>query len=278
MLRICLILAILFGLAVGALNFTMVKDKITKIEGEREDQRTQKEAAQKDARETHQALNATNAVLKTTLEVLKTTTEQRDTAVADAADKTKKLEVTTSERDKARKERDDAQAELAAYVGTGLKPEQIVAMNKQYKALEAENKEIAQIAQRRRQEIDKLQNRLNIYEIQDYVVPLPAGLHGKVLVTDPKWEFVVLNIGQDQGVREQGELLVDRNGKLVAKVKVRSIQKDRSIANVVQGWKLTDIMEGDQVIPAHPEAVDSEHNVGTTETQQPSLAGTRTGS
>jgi hypothetical protein len=266
LLRICLIAAIVFGIAVGALNFTMVKDKINAVEKAREDEKAAKEVAQKDARETHQALNATNAVLKTTLEVLKTTTEERDRAVADAADKTKKLQVTTDERDKARKERDDAQAELAAYQGTGLKPEQIVAMNKQYRALEDENKQLAQTALRRAQQIDKLQNRLNLYEIADYVVPLPPGLKGQVLITDPKWNFVVLNIGQDQGVREQGELLVDRKGHLVAKVRVRSVQKDRSIANVVNGWQLGDIMEGDQVIPAHPEVTDNDHVVAGTHT------------
>ena len=46
--------------------------------------------------------------------------------------------------------------------------------------------------------------------------------------------------------------LVNRNGKLVAKVKVRSVQKDRCIANVLPGWQLGDVMEGDQVLPAFP--------------------------
>ena len=58
--------------------------------------------------------------------------------------------------------------------------------------------------------------------------------------------------GEDQGVLERGELLVNRNGKLVAKVVVRSVQKDRCIANVLPGWELGEVMEGDQVIPAHP--------------------------
>ena len=83
-------------------------------------------------------------------------------------------------------------------------------------------------------------------------MPLPANLRGKVLVADPKWNFVVLNVGEDQGVLERGELLVNRDGKLVAKVMVRSVQKDRCIANVVPGWELGEVMEGDQVIPAHP--------------------------
>jgi hypothetical protein len=35
---------------------------------------------------------------------------------------------------------------------------------------------------------------------------------------------------------------------LVAKVQIRSVQSDRSIANVMPGWKLSEVMEGDQVL------------------------------
>jgi hypothetical protein len=31
------------------------------------------------------------------------------------------------------------------------------------------------------------------------------------------------------------------------------MQKDRSIANVMPGWKIGEVMEGDQAIPAYPE-------------------------
>jgi hypothetical protein len=73
-----------------------------------------------------------------------------------------------------------------------------------------------------------------------------------VAATDPKWDFVVLNVGDAQGVKKDGELLISRGGKLVAKVIVTSLQKDRCIANVIPGWKLGEVLEGDQVIPAHP--------------------------
>ena len=86
----------------------------------------------------------------------------------------------------------------------------------------------------------------------DHHVELPATLVGKVLVTDPKWDFVVLNVGEDQGALSNGELLVSRDGKLVAKVKITSVQKDRSIANIVPGSKLGEVLEGDKVIPAYP--------------------------
>jgi len=81
---------------------------------------------------------------------------------------------------------------------------------------------------------------------------LPPELKGKILVVDPKWDFVVLDIGAEQGVIQDGEMLVSRDGKLVAKVIVRNVQKDRCIANIVPGWKLGEVIEGDVVTPAHP--------------------------
>jgi hypothetical protein len=66
-------------------------------------------------------------------------------------------------------------------------------------------------------------------------------------VVDPKYNFVVLDIGSNKGVEPRGVLVVSRNSKLVAKVRVASVQPDRSIANIIPGWKLDEVMEGDQV-------------------------------
>jgi hypothetical protein len=185
---------------------------------------------------------------------LETATAEREKAVADLAAATKRNTQLTEERDKIRNERNEAQADLAAYVGTGLKPEQILAMNKQFKDLQAALDASTDEKKLLGQKITRLQTELDRYVNPEKPVFLPASLTGKVLVTDPKWNFVVLNIGLDQGVKEYGELLVNRNGKLVAKVIIRSAQKDRCIANVMPGWQLGEVMEGDQVTPAHPES------------------------
>src|SRR5262249_28024129 len=87
---------------------------------------------------------------------------------------------------------------------------------------------------------------------EDVDLPLPANIRGKVVAVDPKWSFVVLDVGSDQGVREKGVLLVSRNSKLVAKVKVTSVQGGRSVANIVPGWKIGELLEGDLVVPADP--------------------------
>lgn len=257
LLRISLIVAILAGLAVGVVNFTKTKEKIVNLAKDRDNEKSLKETALNDLHNTQQQLAKTNAILKQTQAELASTKDERDKAVAEAADKTKKLETVTTERDNTRKERDLAQAELEAYKLTELTPAQIIAMNKQYKELQKENDLLGKIAQERMNKIKALTTELAIFKSSVYVVPLPAGLKGKVLVADPKWSFVVLSVGQDQGVLEHGELLVNRDGRLVAKVTVTSVQKDRSIANVMPGWQLGEVMEGDQVIPAHPETPES---------------------
>jgi len=254
LIRISLIVAIIAGLAVSGLNFLKVKEKITTIQQQREDEKSAKVQAQTELASTKKDLEKTSADLKTTKANLETATAEREKAVSDLAAATKRNTALTEERDKIRTERNEAQADLEAYKLTGLKPEQILAMNKQYKDLQAALDASTDEKKLLGQKITRLQTELDRYVNPEKPVFLPASLTGKVLVTDPKWNFVVLNIGLDQGVKEYGELLVNRNGKLVAKVIIRSAQKDRCIANVMPGWQLGEVMEGDQVTPAHPES------------------------
>ena len=79
-------------------------------------------------------------------------------------------------------------------------------------------------------------------------VDLPIALKGKIIAVDPKYEFVVLNIGLDDGVLARGEMLVNRSGKLVAKVRILTAEPHRSVANVLPDWKQGEIMEGDMVL------------------------------
>jgi len=251
--RIALIVAILAGLAVGGLNFVKVKERITTLQAERDKEKSDKEAAQKELASTKSTLKKTSDELAQTKATLKSTEEEKEKAVAEANTQKGRADKLTDDLAKTRKDRDDAQAELEAYRLTGLNPEQIVKQRNSFKSLEdalAGAKDENRLLGRR---VERISTELARYTNPDRPVYLPSDLTGKVLIADPKWNFVVLNIGEDQRVKEYGELLVNRNGKLVAKVIVRSIQKDRSIANVMPGWQLTDIIEGDQVIPAHPQ-------------------------
>lgn len=76
------------------------------------------------------------------------------------------------------------------------------------------------------------------------------GLEGRILAVNPAWNFVVLNLGDKNGVVSNAELLVKRGNQFVGKVRITSVEPSTSIADIVassvpQG---TTIAPGDNVI------------------------------
>jgi hypothetical protein len=254
MIRISLIIAIVAALAVGVVNFVFVKDKINALVTDRNTNRDNWHSTQAALAKTNAILVKTEGTLKQTQQDLADTQAERDKAVATAAAQSKRATDLADKLTKTTQERDDAQNQLAAYKTTGFTPEQVAKLGHTLKeeqdAIEAGNQEKAVL----QKVIGRLTTRLQRYEGTNTDIVLRADLKGKIMAVDPKWDFVVLNIGDDQGVKENSELLVSRDGKLVAKVIVSKLEKNRSIANLVPGWKLGEVIEGDEVSPAHPAA------------------------
>ncbi len=252
LIRISLILAILAALAAGTLNILQVRDKISTLVTDRDTQRDNRVKAEGEREKAKKDLTKAEKDLAQANQELADAKTEDAKAVVTAAAQQKRADDLSDKLAKTTQEREDAQAELAQYKATGVKPEEVGKLNHALKtaqeAIEVANEEKI-VLQRA---VSGLKTRLAKYEGEDTTVRLRADLKGKILVVDPKWDFVVLNIGQEQGVLEDGELLVSRDGRLVAKVVVRSLEKDRCIANVVPGWKLGEMIEGDEVSPAHP--------------------------
>lgn len=254
LIRISLIIAIIAGLAAAALNFIKVKEKIDTVVAERNEWNKKWVNTDAELTTTKGTLAKTEKELNQTKETLVVTQQERDKAVQEAEVQIKKATDLAEKLAKTTQEKDTAQAELAAYVATGYKPEQISGLGKQINTLQSTLEALQQEKQVLQYAYQKTKTELEYITGKIPYVTLPADLKGKILVADPKWEFVVLDVGQEQGAKVRGELLVSRDGRLVAKVIISDVQKGRCIANVMPGWKLTDVLEGDQVIPAHPES------------------------
>jgi cell shape-determining protein MreC len=251
LIRISLIVAIVAALAVGALSFTQVRGKINTLMQQRDGYHSERDQVQGQLDTTKKDLAKTKDTLKQTMDDLAVAKKDRETAVATAAAQQKRADDLSDKLTKAAADRDEAQGKLAAYTVSGT-PKEFAEMNRSLKnaqnAIEAMNEEKLVMSRT----IDRLKTQIGELIGTNNFVTLPANLRGRILVVDPKWDFVVLNIGDEQGVKEDGELLVSRDGKLVAKVIVRSVQNKRCIANIVPGWKLGQVIEGDEVSPAHP--------------------------
>jgi hypothetical protein len=252
LMRIFLGLAIIAALAAGTLNVLQVRNHITTLITQRDDYHTK-------LTQTTATLDTTKKTLATTQKNLADTQQQladsqtaQKKAEALAAAQQKKADDLSAQLAKATQDRDAAQADLAAYKGTGKTPQEILGLISQIKKYQDDIAAINEEKKVLARTVTRLQSQLEGLIGTNYVVTLPAGLKGKVIVVDPRWDFVVLNIGIDQDVLENGEMLVSRDGKLVAKVVVRTVDKNRCIANIVPGWKLGEVFEGDIVTPAHP--------------------------
>lgn len=253
LIRISLTVAIVAALAVGALNIVKVHNTITTLITQRNDFHSERDQVQAQLNSTKRDLAKTQDDLAQTQQSL--TNAMTDLAKAEADDKAqiKRADDLSDKLAKTSKELDDTQNQLAAYKATGYQPDQIAGLSKALKSNEDELEAVKEENSVLNRTIARLNVQINeLVGTNNYVVTLRPDLKGKIIAVDPKWDFVVLNIGGDQGVLDDGEMLVSRDGKLVAKVIVRSVMKDRSIANIMPGWQLGEVIEGDVVTPAHP--------------------------
>ena len=97
-------------------------------------------------------------------------------------------------------------------------------------------------------QIEKIGVELSRYTGTSVKVSLPQNLHGTVTAVDAQFDFVVLDIGESQGAREHGELIVSRGEKLIGKLRILDVKQDHSIANILPNWKQDEIQTGDLVI------------------------------
>jgi septal ring factor EnvC (AmiA/AmiB activator) len=97
-----------------------------------------------------------------------------------------------------------------------------------------------------RNQLDQLRDRENARTQQR----MRAGLTGKIMAVNPSWNFVVLDVGDRNGVVNNAEMLVKRGTSLIGKVRITSVEPSTSIADIVassvpRGFS---IQPGDSVI------------------------------
>ncbi|MDQ3199948.1 MAG: hypothetical protein ABIR38_08765 [Chthoniobacterales bacterium] len=78
------------------------------------------------------------------------------------------------------------------------------------------------------------------------------GVHGTVLAVNQAYNFVVLNLGERQGVVPNSELLVMRQGALIGKLRISSVEPTTSIGDIISNSlaRGVQVQPGDTVIYA----------------------------
>ena len=79
-----------------------------------------------------------------------------------------------------------------------------------------------------------------------------AGVHGTVLAYNQAYNFVVLNLGARNGVESNSEMLVLRDGTLIGKIRISSVEPATAIGDIMTNSlaRGVQVQPGDSVIYA----------------------------
>jgi peptidoglycan hydrolase CwlO-like protein len=209
---------------------------------------------------TQKSLSTTQTDLKTTKATLDTTSAEKVKLATDLQAAQTDLTTTKGQLDEATKagtEKDTKIADLQTQIDEIKKsmptgpnestPKQVVdQLNQRIQELEAQvnsfsdkaKADTAVIADLRAKEERRMKDQMK------------EGLEGRVLAVNPAWNFVVLSIGDKQGVTNNAEMLLKRGGQYLGKVRITSVEPATSIADIVANT-LPDgvaVQPGDSVI------------------------------
>jgi len=235
--KVLLYASIAITLAAAAIGFvnknklTAAKDQFASGQQEAEKKVAAFEQVQKNLKETKESLATVTAEKEqaaTQLASIKADAEKNKTQVADLTTQigTKDTEITKLTADIQAKEaqiKTLSETTTTAPVAPSADQQVVVAEKEALIAklqgdLEASR---AQLADLRKKDSDRM------------ALKMRNGLEGRILAVNQAWNFVVLNLGDRNGVVGNAEMLIKRGNQLVGKVRVTSVEPSTSIADIV---------------------------------------------
>lgn len=92
----------------------------------------------------------------------------------------------------------------------------------------------------------------------------------------PEWDFAILSKGNSQGVFANADLEVKRGQQIIAKLKVRNVEQNGAIADLVPGSLAegASIRQGDMVVAAAKQSAEEEKKSSTPTAPAPDASGT----
>jgi regulator of replication initiation timing len=258
MIKPLLITCIVLSLGAAALGF-LNRGKLTEV-------RSELEAATGQLALTNKQLEGTKGELESKKEEVTQLAGEKDKLSAELgearaeSDKAKEAaaaaqaEIEPLKQDNEAKDQRIAQLEerIAQLEGQGPSPEaapgaeEITMMQARLSELETVNQQLQDQNTALSTQIAELKRR----DEGRQKMQMRQGLSGTILAVNQAWNFVVLSLGDRQGVVPNAEMLVQRDGQYLGKVRVTSVEPSTSIADILVRTvpRGLSVMPGDRVI------------------------------
>ncbi len=244
MARILLILTILCSLASGYFAYMNIDKKHM--------WQAQDTAHAAKLKSTQETLDTTSHTLETT----KATLTETNTKLDDVTSKNAALQDSLSKSEAKVSDLEKSVADVTQKLATAQSEAATLktSLGEQSKAAQDAQAKVVSLQSDLRVQTDELDKQKKEAErLADLIArakqgTMPPGINGKVVSLNTNWNFVVLNIGENQGVVANGELIIYRNKEYIGKVRVANTERNTCVADIlVESLKGT-IQVGDEAM------------------------------
>ncbi|MEO6053213.1 MAG: hypothetical protein ABIP97_04305 [Chthoniobacterales bacterium] len=113
-----------------------------------------------------------------------------------------------------------------------------------------EQKQVAQSALDKLKGMDSQMTELQTYKKERISRTMQNGLEGSIVAVNPAWNFVILSLGDRNGIVSNTEMLIKRGSQFIGKVHITSVERSTSVADIVSNSvpKGLTVQPGDKVI------------------------------
>lgn len=253
MSRVLLIAAIVLMIGTAVLAFLTKGQKVA-LKSELDSTKLTLTSTKVQLKQTQDDLTATKGELAST----KTTLESREKDLASTKDK---LQTAENDAKQVRESLATKEAELAKikedlqkFMGApGGEKVDLEGMKLALEKAKTEAQEKTTLLEATTGKVKNLEGEVTGYkqkEVERQAKLMKPGLEGMVMAVNQGWNFVVLNIGDKQGVNMNSEMIVKRDGNRVATVKITSVEPNTAVADIVPGSiaRGVKVQPGDKVI------------------------------
>ncbi len=257
MAKVFIGIALALMLATAALGF-LAKGNIDKLKSTLTETKSSRDAAEIKAKKegdratkAEEATAAANAKTEETAKELAAKTKEAQD-LKSAVDEAK-LMVETKTKEVEKLTADLVAAGSKPKDGVVMEDPRIAELTAQLQKAQADAAEAKQVADSLNNRIKDTESKLSAAEQKEKLRSsgmVRAGLQGRILAVNPGWNFVVLSVGDKQGVIVNAPLLVVRNNEPIARLRITSVEPSTSIADVIPGTvrKGVSVQPGDSVI------------------------------
>ena len=244
MVRVLILITILAGIATGVLGFLnngKKKDAIAATQQAQSETATAKSQLAK----TDDELKATKSDLADAQQKITDANQQAQAAQSQlAAAQAKASELETKEA-AAEQKANEATAKLSdVQAQAGAASDAAKAAQVKADQLDKEKRGVQDELAQAKAEV----SRLNDVIQRSQTGVQPPGISGKIVSVNRNWNFVVLNIGEKDGLVEKGELIVSRNKVVIGRIRVVSTEANTAVADILVNTLQGQIEPGDDVL------------------------------